>query len=236
MGLPTAASTRPFEDGRTAEFRTFVRAGVFVALGFGLFEVAIGLAFADVGSTIAGATLVAYGAVVLARALWMLGRVPVEHVVRVIVLTIFIPIGVFGFFQPGVSLLVTILPIATAMAYLDARDMRLVTAISVSVAMLMILSMDLAPWKSTVPKLVLLPMHLGGGATVVLLVALLGWHFRSRLHATTAELSQLVDMSRELAQNVELTEVGNLTARYIAEAVEADECRIVYWDQAADRS
>jgi diguanylate cyclase (GGDEF)-like protein len=233
-GTSHPGAPRAGRDARTEEFRTFLKVGIPAGFGFALFEAVLGLAYADTASLVAGLTTTAYMTIVLGWTLRTLGRQPVDTVVRGILLPMFVPIGVHGVLQPGASLLAAVLPIAVAMSYLDRRDMGRVTALAIVTAGIMTVGSDLAPIASRIPVWILLPLHLSGALAIISLLSLLVWQFRNRLQATTSELSQLVSMSRDLARTAELMEVGDLTAGYVARAVDAEECGIVYWERDAD--
>jgi diguanylate cyclase (GGDEF)-like protein len=233
--VPDRAATLPGRDGRTEEFRTFLRLGIPAGFGFAAFQIALGLAFRDTGPLIAGVATAMYILVVFVWTRRTLGRRPIEEVVKGILLPMFVPIAITGILQPGVSLIASVLPIAIAMSYLDRRQMRLVTGLAALTAVTITVATDLAPPTTSVPAWVLLPLHLSGVLAVIALISILVWQFRNRHQATTDELSQLVSMSRDLAETAELTEVGDLTARYMVRAVGADECGIVYWERDVDR-
>jgi diguanylate cyclase (GGDEF)-like protein len=225
----------PSRDGRSEEFRTFLRIGIPAGLGFAAFEVVLGVAFADAASVVAGVVIAVYDVLVFAWARATLGRRPIERVVGGILLPMFVPITVTGVLQPGPVLLATVLPLAVAMSYLDRRDMQRITAVAAVTVVAITVVSDLAPPTSQIPVWMLLPLHLSGGLAIIGLVSLLVWQFRNRLQATTTELGRLVSMSRDLAGTAELMEVGDLTAAYVAEAVGADECGIVFWERDLDR-
>jgi diguanylate cyclase (GGDEF)-like protein len=232
---PDRAARPPGRDGRTEEFRSFLNVGIPAGFGFAAFQIVLGLAYFDTGPLIAGVATASYILVVFLWTRRTLGRQPIEEVVKGILLPMFVPIAITGILQPGVSLLASVLPIAIAMSYLDRRQMRLVTGLAAATAVTITVATDLAPPATNVPVWVLLPLHLSGVLAVIGLVSILVWQFRNRLQATTAELSQLVSMSRDLAETAELAQVGDMTARYMVEAVGADECGIVYWERDADR-
>jgi diguanylate cyclase (GGDEF)-like protein len=225
----------PGRDGRTEEFRTFLRVGIPAGLGFAVFEVALGFVFGDVAPLTAGVATGLYIVFVLVWTQRTLGRVPIERVVNGILLPMFVPIVATGILQPGPSQLAAVLPIAVAMSYLDRHDMRRVTALAVVAVVVITAASDLVPPLSKIPVWILLPLHLSGALAIIALVSILVWQFRNRLQATTTELGQLVSMSRDLAGTADLEEVGDLTASYVAEAVGADECGIVYWEVDDDR-
>ena len=229
------AATLPGRDGRTEEFRTFLTVGIPAGFGFAAFQIVLGLAFNDAGPVLAGVATASYILVVHVWTQRTLGRRPIEEVVRGMLLPMFVPIAITGVLQPGVSLLATMLPIAIAMSYLDRRQMRLVTGLAAASAVTITVANDLVPPATNVPEWILLPLHLSGVLAVITLVSILVWQFRNRLQTTTAELAQLVSMSRDLAETADLSEVGDLTARYLVDAVGADECGIVYWERDADR-
>jgi diguanylate cyclase (GGDEF)-like protein len=224
----------PGRDGRTEEFRGFLRVAIPAGFGFAAFEIVLGLLFGDLWPVIAGATTAAYIGLLLVWVRRTLGRRPIEHVVDGILLPMFIPVVVTGILQPGPSVLATVLPIAVAMSYLGRREMLRVTALALISVVVITVANDLVPVSTSVPDWVVLPLRLSGAVAVLALVAILVWQFRNRLQATADELSQLVDMSRGLAGTAELTEVGDLAAGYLARAVGADECGIVY-REGADR-
>jgi diguanylate cyclase (GGDEF)-like protein len=233
--VPERAASVPLRDGRTEEFRTFLSVGIPAGFGFAVFEIVLGLAFADIAPLVAGVATASYIVVVFIWTRRTLGRRPIEEVVNGVLLPMFVPITITGVLQPGVALLASVLPIAIAMSYLDRRQMRLVTGLAAATAVAITVATDLAPVATNVPEWVLLPLHLSGVLAVIALVSILVWQFRNRLQATTAELSQLVSMSRDLAETAELAEVGDLTARYMVRAVGADECGIVFWERDTDR-
>ena len=216
---PDPAGPLPGRDGRTDEFRTFLSVGIPAGFGFAAFQVVLGLAFADSGPLVAGVATASYILVVFAWTRRTLGRRPIEEVVKGILLPMFVPVAITGVLQPGVSLLASMLPIAIAMSYLDRGQMRLVTGLAAVTAVTITIANDLAPTPTNVPGWILLPLHLSGVLAIITLVSILVWQFRNRLQATTAELGQLVNMSRDLAETAELAGVGDLTARYMVEAV-----------------
>jgi diguanylate cyclase (GGDEF)-like protein len=221
-------------DGRTQEFRGFLRVAIPAGLGFAAFEIVLGLLFGDVWPVIAGATTAAYIGLLLVWVRRTLGRRPIDRVVDGILLPMFIPVVITGILQPGPSVLATVLPIAVAMSYLGRREMLRVTALALASVVVITVANDLVPVATRVPDWIVLPLRLSGAIAVLVLVAVLVWQFRDRLQATADELSQLVDMSRGLAGTAELSEVGDLAAGYLARAVGADECGIVY-REGADR-
>jgi diguanylate cyclase (GGDEF)-like protein len=235
---PTAESgldpPLPARDGRTEEFRRFLRVAIPAGFAFAALEIVLGLLFGDVWPVIAGATTAAYIGLVVVWVRRTLGRRPIERVVDGILLPMFIPILVTGILQPGPSVLATVLPIAVAMSYLGRREMRRVTALALVSVVVITIANALAPVTTTMPAWIVLPLRLSGAVAILALVTILVWQFRNRLQATADELSQLVDMSRALAGTAELAEVGDLAAGYLARAVGADECGIVY-REGADR-
>ena len=224
----------PGRDGRTQEFRGFLRVAIPAGFGFAAFEIVLGLLFRDVWPVIAGVTTAAYIGLLLVWVRRTLGRRPIDRVVDGILLPMFIPVVVTGILQPGPSVLATVLPIAVAMSYLGRREMLRVTALALASVVVITVVNDLVPVSTRVPDWIVLPLRLSGAVAVLVLVAVLVWQFRDRLQATADELSQLVDMSRDLAGTAELAEVGDLAAGYLARAVGADECGIVY-REGADR-
>ena len=224
----------PSRDGRRDEFRRFLRVATPAGLGFAAFEIALGLVFGDPAALFAGVTAAAYVAIALGWIRRTLDGRPIEQVVNGVVLPIFIPIAASGILQPAAALLGTVLPIAIAMSYLDRREMGRVTAVALITVVAITVANDLGLVSTAVPTWILLPLRLSGAVAILSLVAILVWQFRNRLQTTAAELSQLVNMSRDLAGTAEFAEVGDLAAAYLARAVGADECGIVF-REGADR-
>jgi len=224
----------PSRDGRKDEFRRFLRVAIPAGLGFAAFEIVLGLVFRDPAALFAGVTAAAYVAIALGWIRRTLDGRPIEQVVNGVLLPMFIPIAASGILQPGAAVLGAVLPIAIAMSYLDRREIGRVTAVALITVVAITVANDLGLVSTAVPVSILLPLRLSGAVAILLLVAILVWQFRNRLQTTADELSQLVDMSRDLAGTAELAEVGDLAAGYLARAVGADECGIVYRD-GADR-
>ena len=218
----------PSRDGRTDEFRRFLRVAIPAGLGFAAFEIVLGLVFGDPAALFAGVTAAAYVVIALGWIRRTLGQRPIEQVVNGVLLPMFIPIAASGILQPGAAVLGAVLPIAIAMSYLDRREMGRVTAVALVTVVAITVANDLALVSTTVPAWILLPLRLSGAVAILSLVALLVWQFRNRLQATADELNQLVDMSRALADPTEFGEVGDIAAGYVARAVGADGCGIVY--------
>ena len=218
----------PGRDGRTEEFRRFLRVAIPAGFGFAAFEIVLGLLFGDGWPVVAGGTTAAYVGLLLFWVRRTLGRRPIERVVDGMLLPMFVPIVVTGILQPGPSMLATVLPIAVAMSYLGRLEMLRVTVLALLSVVAITVANALVPVSTSVPDWLVLPLRLSGAVAVLALVAILVWQFRNRLQSTADELSQLVAMSRDLAGTAELAQVGDLAAGYLARAVGADQCGIVY--------
>ena len=141
----------PSRDGRTEEFRRFLRIAIPAGFAVAALEIVLGLLFRDLWPVIAGATTAAYMGLVVVWVRRTLGRRPIERVVDGILLPMFIPIVVSGILQPGPSVLGVVLPIAVAMSYLGRREMRRVTALALISVVVITIADALVPVSTTMP-------------------------------------------------------------------------------------
>ncbi len=222
-------------DGRADELRLFLRVAVPAALVFGLAEGILGAYFGDPIAIAGGLGLIFFGLWLAWWALPRLGRVPIDRLVVRLVLAM-VPILVLaGMAQPGAGTIATLIPLAVALPYLDRRMLGRLTLFVVALAAFQAVSADLVPQSSAIPADVRGVLHVSEVIVAFGIVCLLVSQFADRLRTTGNELASVVTLSNELAQTLDPREIGDLTARHVAETVGADECGICYWDESGER-
>ncbi len=160
---------------------------------------------------------------------------PIDRLVVRLVLAM-VPILVLaGMAQPGAGTIATLIPLAVALPYLDRRMLGRLTLFVVALAAFQAVGADLIPQTSTIPADIRGVLHVSGVIIAFGIVCLLVSQFADRLRTTGNELASVVALSNELAQTLDPREIGDLTARHVAETIGADECGICYWDDSGER-
>ena len=222
-------------DGRADDLRVFLRVAVPAAVGFGLAEAVVGAMFGDPLAVAGGVGLVAFGTWLAWWALPRVGQVPITDLVIRLVLAM-VPILVLaGMVQPGAGTIATLIPLAVALPYLDRRTLGRLTIFVVALATFQAVSGDVIVQVSAIPPDIRTVLHIAGIIVAIGIVCLLVSQFADRLRTTSGELASVVALSNELAQTLDPREIGDLTARHVAQAIGADECGICYWDEPTDR-
>ena len=229
------SATAPDDDIRSAEFRTLLRIGVPIAFTFGLGEIVIGLFFGDQGWIAVGITVTGFAAWLLSY-VWP-GRSPTvtDATIRRILLGTYVPIVLSGLVQPGAGPIAALLPVVIALSFLDRQDLRHLTALSLGTAVFVVLANAVVPIVPRIPEELGTVTSVASVAIVFLLVTVTVSRFGARLRRTTGELSAIVNMSNDLSRTSDAHEVGELTARYVAGALGADQCGICIWEPEHDR-
>jgi diguanylate cyclase (GGDEF)-like protein len=236
-GLLTGAPTGVARDldRRPDELRLFLRFAVPVALVFAIGEGALALAYRS-GLALAGTLSIT------AWAIWVqlylrprIGRVPISTTAIQLSLAMFPAVILAGLPEPGGGTIAALLPLAVGLAYIEGPALRRLTILSLAVGVLVALTADALPVDPGIPAEVRMILNATGVTAAFGLVAFLIGQFAARLRSTTSELMSLAALSNDLAQTLDPFEVGDLTARHLAEAMGADEGAICYWDPATDR-
>lgn len=229
------SATMPDDDLRSVEFRTLLRLGVSIAFIFGLGEIVIGLIFGDPGAITVGITVT--GVVI-----WLLpyvwpgrDRTLTDAAIRRILLGTYVPIVMSGLVQPGAGPIAALLPVVVALSFLGLRDLRNLTVLSLATAVFIVVANDLVPIVGRIPEALSTILDVASISILFLLITVTVTRFSARLRHTTGELRALVSMSDDLSRTSDAHEVGELTARYVAGALGADQCGICFWEPEHDQ-
>jgi diguanylate cyclase (GGDEF)-like protein len=236
---PSATQSAPasgpsFEEG-AAQLRLFLRLLIPATLGFAIVVAFLGLVYGDLWAIVAATSLAAFGTWTLIWCRPRIGRIPIERLALRLAVAMYLPIVVGGLVLPHSVAIATLLPVAIALPYLGRRTLVELGVVALGVAVLVGGTSELLPASTAVPWAIRAILNLAAITMVFGLVAFLVGQFAARLRSTTHELSNVIDLSAELAQTLDPREIGDLTARYVAIATGADECGICYWDEPTDQ-
>jgi|GEM_PF-1289432 len=222
-------------DDGAIQLRLFLRLLIPAAFGFGLADGAVALAFRDLSALVGTLGLVSFA---VWTAIWCLprvGRQSTERIVLRLAVAMFVPIFCGGLLVRNAVAIATLVPLAVALPYAGRRTMAELGLAAIGLAVLVAAATDVVPVSQAVP----LPIQTTLSVAVMIasfgMVTLLIGQFAARLRSTTQELANVIDLSTQLAQTLDPREIGDLTARYVANAIGADECGICYWDEGSDR-
>ena len=230
-------SASPVDGGQVAQLRRFILWLLAVIVPIAAFQGVVAVLAGDPRTLITTVTLAGYGAW-LAWAQGRLEHAPHGPIVHRLTAWMFAIIGSTAVLRPGggeVIAVATLLPVAIALPFLAARILRRLMVLAWIVAVLAIAVAVLLPGTSSLPTELSAATRVVGLAVVIALVLLLLGQFGVRLKETARQLSSMVAMSRDLGQTLEPLQVGDLMARHLALAVEADECGICFWDRSNAR-
>jgi diguanylate cyclase (GGDEF)-like protein len=139
--------------------------------------------------------------------------------------------------QPSIAntmVIASALPVVIVLPYLDSRGVgRMIVAAgavgmgSLAAGKLIPPTMSSTEYRDELSLLTLI-------AAFALLLLFL-WEVSRRLKATAKDLRSIVAMSNDLAQTMDPQLVGDRIARHIAQAVDATDCALSYWDRPGDR-
>jgi len=233
-----APSTEPVSlglDDGAAELRLFLRLLIPAALGLAIAEAVVTLAFRDVSALVGTVGLVVFA---VWTAVWFsprIGRIPMERLVLRLAIAMFVPILCAGLSMRDAVAMATLVPLAIALPYVGRRTMAQLGLLAIGLAILVAVAPRIVPAGGAVPPAIQTALNVTVMIIAFGMVVLLISQFAARLRSTTHELANVIDLSTQLAQTLDPREIGDLTARYVATAIGADECGICYWDQASDR-
>ena len=222
-------------DDGAAQLRLFLRLVVPAALAFGASLAFLGLLYRDLAALVGAIGLTAFAVWTLGWCLPRVGRIPIERLVFLLALAMYLPIVTAGLTLRDAVAIATLLPVAVALPYVGRRRLVELGLVALGVAAFVGGASGMLPIGGTVPWGILAALNIAAITTIFGLIAMLIGQFAGRLRSTTNELANVIELSTELAQTLDPREIGDLTARYVAMATGADECGICYWDEAADR-
>jgi diguanylate cyclase (GGDEF)-like protein len=233
--IPSGQSGAIGLDDGAPQLRLFLRLIIPAVLAFAVIEAFLGLVFHDPAALVGAVGLTAFGAWTVGWCLPRVGRVPIDGLVVRLALAMYLPILTAGLLLRDAVAVATLLPVAIALPYVGRRVLVGLALLALAVAALAGGSTAILPEDSTTPWGIVTTLTIVAIATVFGLIALLVGQFAARLRSTTHELASVIELSTDLAQTLDPREIGDLTARYVARAIGADECGICYWDEAGDR-
>ena len=233
--IPTGQTGAIGLDDGAPQLRLFLRLVIPAVLAFAVIEAFLGLAFHDPAALLGAVGLTVFGAWTVGWCLPRVGRVPIDGLVLRLALAMYLPILAAGLLLRDAIAVATLLPVAVALPYVGRRVLVGLALLALAVAALAGGSTAVLPEDGATPWGIVTALTIAAIATVFGLIALLVGQFAARLRSTTHELASVIELSTELAQTLDPREIGDLTARYVAQAIGADECGICYWDEAGDR-
>jgi diguanylate cyclase (GGDEF)-like protein len=222
-------------DDGAPQLRLFLRFLIPAVLGFAVVEAFLGLAYRDTAALVGAVGLTTFAGWTVGWCLPRIGRVPIDELVVRLALALYLPILTAGLLLRDAIAVATLLPVAIALPYVGRRVLAGLALLALAVAALASGSTAVLPEDGATPWGIVTALNVAAIATVFGLIALLVGQFAARLRSTTHELANVIELSTELAQTLDPREIGDLTARYVAGAIGADECGICYWDEAGDR-
>ena len=233
--FPTGQTGAIGLDDGAPQLRLFLRLVVPAALAFAVVEAFLGLAYGDRAALVGAVGLTAFAVWCVAWCRPRIGHVPIDWLVIRLAIAMYLPIFAAGLLLRDAVALATLLPVAIALPFVGRRVLAGLAGLALAIAALVGGTTSLLPADGASPWGIVAALNVAAIATVFGLIALLVGQFAARLRSTTHELANVIELSTELAQTLDPREIGDLTARYVSQAIGADECGICYWDEAGDR-
>ena len=224
----TRSPLSPDEVAQRGEVRRFVRVLIAGSVVGGVVA-AIAAAFVGTPQWLAQAIILwALAAWLAASTRRALDSLSVETVVLRVGIVLIMVIVSIAYLQPSIALVMTmalLVPIASALPYLEARSLRRLLLIA-SLAAIAAIAASLLPDDPAAPDVVSEIVRLVALAIVIGLVSFLLYQSSARLRSSGREFRRLFQLSSDLAETTEPTVLGELVARHLAEATGFDDCVI----------
>jgi diguanylate cyclase (GGDEF)-like protein len=211
---------------------------------FGRTVMLVGLFWAVVALRLGDPTLVAVGLVALCFGLWLtwergrsVGRSSAALATRVAIgtqLTAVVAVGIEPIIGPAIAL-GSLIPVVVALVYVDRRTLTGLMFASAAVGAFSVVAPTILPWgvESTTTLGLVLPT-----STLIIVYVLFQvflWNASTTLADTTADLTHVVTMARDLAGTMDPADVGHQLALHLRKAAGASECTLSLWDRDTDR-
>jgi diguanylate cyclase (GGDEF)-like protein len=224
-------------DRRQNQLGLLIRAVGLAIIPIDILEIIVGIAFGEWRAIVLGVASTAFGIwlILLSRRPDRLGQ---EATITRLAAATLALIAAAAVLEPAVAVAMAVaalLPGVLVLPILGSRGVRRV------LIMVGVVGIGSAVAGQFIPRSSLLPDGLAGAlafaagilAYVFLLFFL--WEVSRRLKNTTDDLRSVVAMSNDLSRTMDPQMVGDRIVRHIAQAVEASEAALCYWDRQTDR-